>query len=180
MRRNRKVALSSTPRAQKRRTGSVRTGEGNGAVAAAYGRSDGFCLPEGRFSFEEFNALRVLSGQEPIEGERPHRSGPGARKAELDLSSLRRESPSEETIRLCIDFGTAMSKAWATGTNVADTVPLVLGRYAGLGDTLPVPSSIYISGSGHVFLGADAEKQHRQEIDQGRERIWGILTSSHR
>jgi hypothetical protein len=134
---------------------------------------DGFRLPEGRISLDEFNALRVLIGQEPVTDKRRDAIGSkhGAPEIVLDLSSLQGQGPSEEALRLCIDFGTAMSKAWATGKNIAQTVPLVLGRYAGIGDTLPVPSSIYISRGGRIFLGADAEKQHRQEIDQGHHRF---------
>jgi hypothetical protein len=36
-----------------------------------------------------------------------------AGEIELDLSAVDRAGPDADGIRLCVDFGTAMSKAWA-------------------------------------------------------------------
>jgi len=80
-------------------------------------------------------------------------------------------SPAETRIRLCLDFGTAMSKAWATGNRATETIPLVLGAPAGLGNVLAVPSSVYISKTGRIYFGGAAETQHRQEMGSGRLRF---------
>jgi hypothetical protein len=136
---------------------------------------NGFRLPEGRLSLDEVNAFRVLSGLELITLERENSEPPASPDNigdfQLDLSSTQSKGPTEKDLRLCLDFGTAMSKAWATGTGIDNTVPLVLGRYANLGDTLAVPSSVFISNSGKIFIGGSAEKQHRQEHNGARKRF---------
>ena len=90
---------------------------------------------------------------------------------QLNLDSLDHSGPSEKSLRLCLDFGTALSKAWAIGRNHGETIPLVLGRYCGQGEVLPVPSSIFISITGRIFFGGAAETQHRQELENGRKRF---------
>ena len=89
---------------------------------------------------------------------------------ELDLSALKRSGPKATAIRLCLDFGTAMSKAWATGRGAAETLPLLIGQAAGEAG-LTVPSSIYIGDSGHIYLGSAAERQHRAEAQSARPRF---------
>jgi molecular chaperone DnaK (HSP70) len=88
----------------------------------------------------------------------------------LDLTAFKRARPSADKIRLCLDFGTAMSKAWATGRGPTETLPLLIGNVAG-GEGLTVPSSIYISDNGRIHLGSDAERQHRAETLSGRPRF---------
>jgi hypothetical protein len=97
-------------------------------------------------------------------------SSAGAADIELDLSAFERIGPDADKIRLCLDFGTAMSKAWATGRGTAETLPLPIGQASG-GEGLTVPSSIYIDNSGHIYLGHDAERQHRAEVWSGRPRF---------
>ena len=133
---------------------------------------DGFRLPEGRLSRDEVNALKVLSGQEELSDQNGADSGQGtAEEVELNVDAVGRSGPPEESLRLCLDFGTAHSKAWAIGQDVRETIPLVLGRYCGLGEILAVPSSIFISEKGRMFFGGAAEIQHRQEIEHGRKRF---------
>jgi molecular chaperone HscA len=67
-----------------------------------------------------------------------------------------------------------MSKAWASGSEISDTLPLALGRYADGQNTLTVPSAIFISKVGHLFVGAAAERQHESEIESGRQRFDNI------
>ena len=64
---------------------------------------------------------------------------------------------------MCLDFGTAMSKAWASRCEDGDTIPLVLRSSSGRRE-LAVPSSIFISSSGQIYFGADAERQNQEEI----------------
>src|SRR5258706_3563161 len=71
-----------------------------------------FHLPEGRLSENEVIALRALAGvPEPKSQEDTQ---PTIAAPTLDLSALSRPSVADEQIRLCLDFGTAMSKAWGT------------------------------------------------------------------
>ena len=122
-------------------------------------------LPGGILSEDEVNALKqirdVPSATDNKEAEES--SGYG-----LILEAFNGEGPPEEEIRLCLDFGTAMSKAWASRREDEETIPLILDQDAETGDTLIVPSSIYISHSGRIYFGSSAEKQHRQEIERGR------------
>lgn len=126
-------------------------------------------LPGGILSEDEVNILRQI-GDVPSANdnkETEESSGYG-----LIQKAFNGEGPPEEEIRLCLDFGTAMSKAWAVCGNVDDTIPLVLGRMAAKDDpldTLVVPSSIFISQSGQIYFGYAAERQHRQENDTDRK-----------
>jgi hypothetical protein len=96
----------------------------------------------------------------------------GKRMPQLKLNreASSRRGPKPETLRLCLDFGTAMSKAWATGSDASETLPLIIGKAAG-GEGLTVPSSIFISNDGRIFLGQEAERQHRADLRSGRIRF---------
>ena len=133
---------------------------------------DGFRLPEGIISRDEVNALRHLSGQEEYIGTTStHSDQSDVRDHKLNLDAVEHSGPQETLLRICLDFGTALSKAWAIGEEVHETIPLVLGRYCDLGEVLAVPSSIFISENGRLFFGGAAETQHRQEIEHGRKRF---------
>jgi len=124
-------------------------------------------LPEGLLSSDDVKALSQLAGLPPVDQDTVAETAP----IELDTTAVTTKGPTEPELRICIDFGTAMSKAWACRGDDDETIPLILGRSAGSGDTLAVPSSIFISQSGRLFLGAAAETQHRQEIETGRQRF---------
>lgn len=136
-------------------------------------RQDGaYRLPEGILSGDDVAALRYLAGMPAATAD----GGTDAVKVEQHSIAINRaafdaKGPPEENLRLCLDFGTAMSKAWASGGAENETIPLVLGRPAKIGDVLAVPSSVFISGGGRIYLGAAAETQHRQEISFGRQRF---------
>ncbi|HEY7297417.1 MAG TPA: hypothetical protein VH684_05710 [Xanthobacteraceae bacterium] len=141
-----------------------------------------FHLPEGRLSQNEVIALRSLAGiPEPTAPEEAQSIIAAKPAPSLDLSALSRPSLQEDQIRLCLDFGTAMSKAWACGSLLEKTFPLVLGRPADGIDVLAAPSSIFISKTGHLYFGAAAERQHESEIHLGRQRFDNIkrLLSDH-
>ena len=154
----------------------------NSMIAAAIVRSfvgrlveelpDGFRLPEGRLSRDEVNALRHLSEQAGY-FEEPSASSSESVGAvdDFNLRMISQPGPPEESLRLCLDFGTALSKACAIGRDVRETIPLVLGRYCQFDEELAVPSSIFISANGRMFFGGAAETQHRQEIEHGRKRF---------
>ena len=88
----------------------------------------------------------------------------------LNRAAYKRRGPSQDKVRICLDFGTAMSKAWATGRDAAETLPLFIGRSAG-GDGLTVASSIFIAENGRIYLGQEAERQHRADMRPGRARF---------
>lgn len=138
-----------------------------------------FRVPEGRLSLDEMQALRVLAdlgAGQPAAGSQDQPSPVALGAAAIqsgrfpaNWDALRSTPIPEADLRLCIDFGTAMSKAWATGSKATETVPLVLGRVADGSNNLFVPSSIFISSSGRVYLGNAAEVQHRQELGADRK-----------
>lgn len=74
--------------------------------------------------------------------------------------ALRRNTPADQDVMLCLDFGTAMSKAFASRTvNAGDfkLIELALGRQAGEpGSVYPVTSAAWISEDGRVFVGEEA------------------------
>ena len=80
----------------------------------------------------------------------------------LNLTSLEFNTAENPEIKLCLDFGTAMSKAFASiieDNNVADYMPLKLGHRASEGRSktiYPVPSSLWISDEGKIYLGEKA------------------------
>jgi hypothetical protein len=154
-------------------------------------RADYFELPSGRLSTYEVKALELLSTSESeLDGaasSKPPAGGPfeglsisdtnvtgiaGARSSlQLNTAAFGRTGPDSDELRICLDFGTAMSKAWATGRDVGETLPLVIGKAAGMGETLAVPSSIFIADNGRIYFGRDAERQHRAESRPGRARF---------
>lgn len=101
---------------------------------------------------------RAEPGQEmtPVTPEPPPQIDP-----KLDLTSLETEEQAKRETLLCLDFGTAMSKAFATMVEdgeAVDELPLKLGERAKQegGLIYPVPSSLWITDDGHIFLGQKA------------------------
>jgi molecular chaperone HscA len=89
-------------------------------------------------------------------------------RVKLNLDSLNFTSPQDEETRMCLDFGTAMSKAFATVVDegeIFDTLPLRLGDRASGGkskDIYPVPSSLWIGNDGKIYVGQAAIAQSLQ------------------
>lgn len=90
----------------------------------------------------------------------------------LVLDAIGREMPSDPDVLLCLDFGTAMSKAFASV--VPDQyLDLELGAAAGRnGYTLP--SSVFISDEGRAYFGFEAIDLSQDLVDSGRERLDSI------
>lgn len=79
----------------------------------------------------------------------------------LCLDSLAAHDIGDPSILLCLDFGTAMSKAYATVIEDGDAteqLPLRLGERAKAagGVIYPVPSSFWIADDGRIYLGPQA------------------------
>jgi len=87
----------------------------------------------------------------------------------LNMRSLEFTNPENPEVILCLDFGTAMSKAWAM-TQDGKILDLALGRLSGKG-VYPVDSSLFITQDGIIYFGPQAIDQsfkvgpHRQRFD---------------
>jgi molecular chaperone HscA len=140
-------------------------------------RGTHFELPGGVLSPDEAEALRGLAGsletshasiQQQTSATPNAVASDASHVIALNKLSFSSQSPKEKDLRLCLDFGTAMSKAWASGPRIERTVPLVLGRAAGTSASLAVPSAIFVSQSGRIYFGEKAERQNRQELEGRR------------
>lgn len=90
----------------------------------------------------------------------------------LVLNSLETGTPSDPGVLMCLDFGTAMSKAFAT-VSPDEYLELELGAAAGQsGYTLP--SSVFIGDDGKAYFGFEAIDHSQDLVDSGRERLDSI------
>jgi hypothetical protein len=141
-----------------------------------------FRLPEGLLSGKEREALAALAGLAPLPESDRHppagvandegasdspidASAPAVhRRAKLNLDCL--EADLDDSALLCIDFGTAYSKAaiWKDGDDAP--VPLDLGLGAG-GNGLLVDSAAFIDRD-HLFFGPGAIQAHSALADVER------------
>lgn len=90
----------------------------------------------------------------------------------LVLDSLKLKAPTDDGVLLCLDFGTAMSKAFAS-VFPDEYLDLELGAAAGRsGYTLP--SSVFIADDGKAYFGYEAIERSQGLIDSGRQRLDSI------
>ena len=90
----------------------------------------------------------------------------------LVLDCLESGTPSDPDVLMCLDFGTAMSKAFAT-VSPDEYLELDLGTAAGRsGYTLP--SSVFIGDDGKAYFGFEAIDHSQDLVDSGRERLDSI------
>ncbi|MCW7553936.1 Hsp70 family protein [Endozoicomonas gorgoniicola] len=97
-------------------------------------------------------------------GEKRHESN-----ITLNLKSLEYESPRNPETFLCIDFGTAMSKACMVtyDDGYEELLPLPLGAEAGeSGYSFPITSSVYISLDGRLYFGQKAIEKSLEESEK--------------
>jgi molecular chaperone HscA len=133
---------------------------------------DHFQIPGSTLSKDEVEAFSELAGVTvALEVQQP---ASVVADAKLNLTAFARPPIPEDTLRLCLDFGTAMSKSWACMSSSVATLPLVLGKQADGQAVLAVPSSIFITKAGTIFFGNAAERQHEAEIHTGRHRFDNI------
>ena len=99
-------------------------------------------------------------------------AAPSLPAVEMVLTAIERDTPTDPGVMLCLDFGTAMSKAFASiEPNIH--LELELGAAAGrMGHTLP--SSVFIGDNGKVFFGFEAIELSQDLIESGRERLDSI------
>lgn len=87
----------------------------------------------------------------------------------LDVRSLERTQTESPEVTLCLDFGTAMSKAFAMHGSQTP-IELALGMRAG-GSGYPVGSSLFITDDGLMFFGPQAQKAGDAAGESGRVRF---------
>jgi hypothetical protein len=90
----------------------------------------------------------------------------------LVLDAIGRDMPSDTGVLMCLDFGTAMSKAFASVVP-DEYLDLELGAAAGRsGYTLP--SSVFIGDDGKAYFGFEAIELSQDLVGSGRERLDSI------
>lgn len=120
------------------------------------------------------NAPPVGVGEQKSSAEQvaPKSLPPPLPKVALVLDALQRAVPSDTGVLLCLDFGTAMSKAFAS-TSDGENLDLELGKAAGKqGYTLP--SSVFIDDDGSAYFGFEAVERSWNLKEAGRERLDSI------
>lgn len=88
----------------------------------------------------------------------------------LNLDSIAIDQPENPNVLLCLDFGTAMSKAFATDETDDNLVDLEIGKASGQAEPLySLVSSIFVTNSGRILFGhrAVSESTH---ADAGNRR----------
>lgn len=88
---------------------------------------------------------------------------------DLNLSALDKNQADDPKITMCLDFGTAMSKAFAI-EGYSTPVELALGQRAGASG-YPVDSSLFISDDGILYFGPQAVKLGTNAAAFGRARF---------
>lgn len=97
---------------------------------------------------------------------------PSLPAVDLVLTANERNAPTDPDVMLCLDFGTAMSKAFAW-VQPYEHLELELGVAAGrTGHALP--SSVFIGDNGKVYFGFEAIDRSQELIESGRERLDSI------
>jgi len=86
--------------------------------------------------------------------------------------ALDRNTPDDPDVLLCLDFGTAMSKAFAQSDD-GQPFELELGAQAG-GEGYAVPSSVFITDDGKVLFGFEAVDASQELSDSNRARLDSI------
>lgn len=90
----------------------------------------------------------------------------------LSLGSIERDKVTDPAVLLCLDFGTGMSKAFAT-VFPDQYLDLELGKEAGR-KGYTVPSSVFIGDDGKAYFGFEAIEMSQDLVDSGRERLDSI------
>ncbi len=88
--------------------------------------------------------------------------------AQLELRCLDYIKPEDPNVILCIDFGTAMSKAVVTKDADDEILPLPLGRKSGEPVLVfPMSSTLFISRTGRIYFGYSAIRESLAEESKG-------------
>ena len=93
---------------------------------------------------------------------------------DLMLDSIQLSEATNPEILLCLDFGTAMSKAFAAALPNG-YMDLALGAEVGRAG-YTIPSTVFISDDGKAYFGFEALERSNELGDSGRERLDSIKT----
>lgn len=131
----------------------------------------GHSLGDGRISVEELQALKFLAGIYPdsqAEESEPKQSAAvvSLNRIKLDLTSIKQEPNYDGHV--CLDFGTAYSKAAYWSLDADSPKALDLGAFDGRSDAFPIQSCAYVTG-GVVLFGGVARDVHEAENNDARE-----------
>jgi hypothetical protein len=95
--------------------------------------------------------------------------------------NAKREKIEQEAVVLCLDFGTAMSKAYATLRDAAGKdhdVPILLGKAAGEPSPFLLSSSVWIEDDGTILVGRRAvergmaaQRRRRRRVDSLKQQL---------
>ena len=93
-------------------------------------------------------------------------------RIDLVLASVQREQQTPPDVLMCLDFGTAMSKAFAS-VFPDQQLDLALGVAAGR-EGYALPSSVFIADDGKAYFGFEAIEMSQGLESSGRERLDSI------
>jgi molecular chaperone HscA len=120
----------------------------------------------------------VANRLEQVEGrlaalEEAKTNSPAEPEVHLTSKALTLDKPEDEEVILCLDFGTARSKAFATRGPYEDLVDLAVGQRAGQAQSPhSLLSCVFISNGGRIFFGEVAAAKSEHAVSQGsRQRI---------
>lgn len=113
-----------------------------------------------------------LASAEPVVEAVQSQPDQAPRAVALNLGALDKSEVDDPNVLICLDFGTAMSKAFAMNAD-GQSYELELGAEAG-GDGYAVPSSVFISDAGKVLFGFEAVDASQELVDSGRQRLDSI------
>lgn len=86
--------------------------------------------------------------------------------------ALQLTEPEDKDVLLCLDFGTARSKAFATNGSDEIMVDIAVGQQAGSAIVHSVLSCVYIGDDGRIYFGETAAAKSELAVDRGaRKRI---------
>jgi molecular chaperone HscA len=150
-------------------------GEGHSVTREAIEQAGPISFLQGGNGAAVSAATSLPPSPESVDADAKHTStlsAPAMPTVALDLESIERDEVTDPDVLLCLDFGTAMSKAFAT-VFPDKHLDLELGIEAGRrGYTLP--SSVFIADDGKAYFGFEAIEQSQDLIDSGRERLDSI------
>lgn len=150
-------------------------GEGHSLTPEAIEQAGPVSFLQGGNGAAVSGATSLPPSTESVDADAKHTStlsAPAMPTVALALESIERDEVTDPDVLLCLDFGTAMSKAFAT-VFPDKHLDLELGIEAGRrGYTLP--SSVFIADDGKAYFGFEAIEQSQDLIDSGRERLDSI------
>lgn len=115
-------------------------------------------------------ARRVGSVEERLKGRDAESNGSGAPLAVLRGNALSVRAAEDPDVLLCLDFGTARSKAFATRGTDENLVDIAVGRRAGSQTMHSVLSCMFIGDDERIYFGEDAANRSELAVLQGSRR----------